>query len=72
MARIHKVSFYFVDFNDTYKTGDDFIYNIDKGFHDGLILHPKFKTSKYFEWYDDINLNHCGCTTYDCEKYFRI
>ena len=72
MARIHKVSFYVVDCNDTYNTVDDFLYSIDREFHDGLILHPKCKSSEYFEWDDDINLNHCGCTPYDCEKYFMM
>ena len=72
MARIHKVSFYVVDINDAYKTGDDFLYSIDKGFRNGLILHPKCKSSEYFEWYDGINLNHYGSTPYDCEKYFMM
>ena len=71
MAKIHKVEFYFVDYNDFYKTSDDLLYNIDS-LCDGLVLHPECKTSKSFEWYDDINLNHYGCSKDDCEKYFLI
>lgn len=69
MARIHKVEFYLVDYNDMYETGEDVLNEAENKLY-GLIQCPTWKTSTEFEWHDDINLNYSSCSKEDCEKYF--
>lgn len=70
MARIHKLEFYLVDYNDVYENGDYILAEIENNLYDGFILNPKTKTSKEFEWDDDIDLNYSDCSKEDCERYF--
>lgn len=70
MAKVHKVEFYILDANDFYDDGEDLIHSINVRLYEGDMLHPKWKTSKEFEWDDDIDLNYSDCSEMDCEKYF--
>lgn len=72
MAKIHKVEFYIVDANSFYDTEEKLICDIDRGLYEGCIKHFKWKTSKEFEWDDDLDINYKKCSEEDCEKYFTI
>ena len=72
MAKIHKLEFYVVDPNDFYDTAEDILHSIDIRLYTGFIPHCyKLKSSKEFEWYDEIDLNYISCDEIDCERYFE-
>ena len=72
MARVHKVEFYLVDANDYYIDGYDLITEITNDLEEGFVKCLTWKTSKEFEWDDNIKLNYINCTKEDCEEYFKL
>lgn len=75
MAKLYKIEGYLCDVNGEFKDVEDFrtylhILLIDRG----DLFNPidfKITESKEIEWYDDIDLNHYGCTEEDLKKYFE-
>ena len=69
MAKVHKVSLYITD---TY--GDSNIKElIENGLND-YDLYPEFikiKSSKEFDWSDDLKINSIYCKEEDFENYFN-
>lgn len=70
MARVHKVEMYLVDPNDYYNDAESEIEClIDRSEFYSKFL--RIKSSKYFEWDDDIILNKYACTKEDCESFLE-
>ena len=69
MAKIFKISGYFVDPNDDY-TGADILLDIDNS-TDAFSQHLIVEERDIGEWDDDNILNSYHCPKSECEVYFE-
>lgn len=67
MAKIHKISGYVVDIDETFDV-EDLKYALDVMEFFSQQLHVE--TANIGEWNDDNPLNHLNCDLAECEKYF--
>lgn len=71
MAKIYKIVAYVVDASDDFETVEDFVNYVNNTIRYGGDLQSfGSETSREFEWEDDIDVNHRGCTQEQFEKYF--
>jgi isoleucyl-tRNA synthetase len=69
MARVYKIALYVVDYNDDYKTADEFI--AEQLDNTGCLINAvEEKTSKQFKWRDDHPLNFNNAPLEAYEKMF--
>ena len=69
MAKIFKISGYFVDPNGDY-SAEDLEIGLEDDF-DMIAKHIKVEEKDIGEWDDDIPLNYCDSAEIECEKYFK-
>lgn len=69
MAKIFKISGYFVDPNGDYSI-EDLEVGLEDDF-DMIAKHIKVEEKDVGEWDDDIPLNYCDSEEVECEKYFK-
>lgn len=69
MAKIFKVSSYFIDPNGDYSSEDLKVF-LDESL-DVIVHHTKIEERDIGEWDDNIILNYHGCPKSECEKYFK-
>lgn len=69
MAKIFKVSGYFIDPNGDYSM-EDLKMGLEDDF-DMIAKHIKIEEKDIGEWDDDIPLNYCDSEEVECEKYFK-
>lgn len=69
MAKIFKISGYFIDPNDVYSI-EDLKVGLEDDF-DMITHHIKVEQQDIGEWDDDNSLNYCDCAEIECEKYFK-
>lgn len=67
MVKIHKISGYVVDIDETFNV-EDLKYALDVMEFFAPQLH--IETANIGEWNDDNPLNHLNCDLAECEKYF--
>lgn len=70
MAKLYKISFYLVDFDDTYIDAEGITDDID-GNLDGIVKVIETQESEDIEWRDDIDVNHIDAPLEQFEAYFR-
>lgn len=74
MAKLYKLEGYLCDVNGEFKDVEDLSGYLHTLIDRGDLFNPidfKITESKEIEWYDDIDLNHYGCTEEDLKKYFE-
>ena len=69
MAKIFKISGYFIDPNDVYSI-EDLKVGLEDDF-DMITHHIKVEQQDIGEWDDDNPLNYNDCAESECEKYFK-
>ena len=69
MAKIFKVTGYFVDYNDEYDC-DRLKVDLEQDY-DLIAHHINIEERDIGEWDDDNPLNLFNCPKSECEKYFR-
>ena len=70
MAKIFKISGYYIDCNHDY-TSDDIEALLKQAF-DLIDHHIKVEEKDIGEWEDDNPLNRYACPESECEKYFKV
>lgn len=69
MARIHKITMYVVDANDSYEYADDLVEDMLYRTESILAAPPETETRE-FEWDDDVVVNNRDCTREQCEEFY--
>ena len=69
MAKIFKVTGYFVDYNDEYDC-DRLKVDLEQGY-DLIVPHVNIEERDIGEWDDDNPLNLLDCPKAECEKFFE-
>lgn len=70
MAKIHKITMYVVDTDDSYGDVDDLIDDMMYR-TDALLAAPPEAEAKDFDWDDDLIINQSSCTREQCEKFYN-
>jgi len=71
MAKLHKVQFYLLDYNDDFNTAQDLENYLDWVIRYGSLEHTKIVTEDLGEFYDEHPLNYINCPEAEFEKYFK-
>lgn len=69
MAKLHKITFYYVDFYDSSNVTLDSITDVVEVMLDGIVTVVSAEESEEFEWHDDIDLNRNNATIEEHEAY---
>lgn len=71
MAKVYKVTTYFVDYQEMYEDKTDFINNLEDIIEpmDTIFHYVDLKESDEFEWHDSNKLNFHDADTEDYESY---
>ena len=71
MAKLHKVQFYLLDYNDDFKTTNDLENYLDWVIRYGSLRYTNIVTKDIGEFYDEHPLNYIDCPEAEYEKYFK-
>ena len=71
MAKLHKVQFYLLDYNDDFKGAQDLASYLESNIRYGLIEYVDVSTKDIGEFYDEHPLNYTNCPEAEFEKYFK-
>lgn len=71
MAKLHKVQFYILDYNNNFRTLGDLENYINCTIRYGLPEHVHVTSTDIGEWDDDHPLNQVDCPESEYEKYFN-
>ena len=71
MAKLHKIQFYLLDYNNDFRTLEKLENYIQYTIRYGLPEHIHITSTDLGEWYDEHPLNYIDCPESEYEKYFK-
>lgn len=71
MAKLHKVEYYILDYNDEFRTPQQVKGYLHYSIHGVLLEHLNVTTTDIGEWHDDHPLNIVDCPEAEFKKYFK-